>query len=263
MTTILTPAALRETAAAKMSTRYQHIPTDAVVAQIESMGYYVADSSQARTRKNTEKDTTIHLVRMRHNDHREMIAGEMVPEIVVRNSHNGYCALQLMAGIFRVVCSNGLISGDSRSMLSIPHRPGMDLEAVFNGSLWVVEQAERGMEAAQAWKGIRLRDAQLEDFAARISAAVRNDGARIAAETLFASRRNEPENLWTHFNNAQQTLTEGGYFVTHTDGQERKRTPRARGIRGVEGNVNMNRRVWSIAEEFAASELQAQRMAAA
>jgi len=37
----------------------------------------------------------------------------LVPEIVLTNSHDGYASFQLMAGVFKFVCSNGMIVADS------------------------------------------------------------------------------------------------------------------------------------------------------
>ena len=48
------------------------------------------------------------MVRLRHTDHALSINGA-VPEIVMLNAHDGTSSMRLLSGLFRLVCSNGLV----------------------------------------------------------------------------------------------------------------------------------------------------------
>ncbi len=41
------------------------------------------------------------------------ITGKQVPEIILLNSHDGSSSYQMLPGLFRAVCQNGLICGES------------------------------------------------------------------------------------------------------------------------------------------------------
>ena len=57
-----------------------------------------------------------------HTSTRELYRNrEQRIEVVMINSHNGSCSYQLMAGIFRLVCTNGLIVGARIAAINIRH----------------------------------------------------------------------------------------------------------------------------------------------
>jgi hypothetical protein len=41
------------------------------------------------------------------------ITGKQVPEIILLNSHDGSSSYQMLPGLFREVCQNGLICGET------------------------------------------------------------------------------------------------------------------------------------------------------
>jgi hypothetical protein len=66
-------------------------------------------AEQSRTRIPGKGDFTLHMVRFRHAEHLSPLAvGAEVPELVLVNSHDGASAYKFMAGVFRLVCSNGV-----------------------------------------------------------------------------------------------------------------------------------------------------------
>lgn len=50
------------------------------------------------------------------------INGQQVPEIIILNSHDGASSFQLLPGIFRSVCTNSLVCGQSFGEIRVPHR---------------------------------------------------------------------------------------------------------------------------------------------
>lgn len=93
----------------EVSDKYGFVPTIEVVDMLRAEGFAVVRATQSRTRIPGKEPFTRHMVRLRHRSLLETGAHEEVPEIVLVNSHDGNCSYQFMAGIFRLVCSNGLI----------------------------------------------------------------------------------------------------------------------------------------------------------
>lgn len=60
-----------------------------------------------------------HMVRLRHGRQ-----GSVLPEaneIILINSHDGASSYQMLAGVFRFVCCNGLVVGQITNDIRIPH----------------------------------------------------------------------------------------------------------------------------------------------
>lgn len=89
-----------------VSPRYDFIDTRRVVELIVAEGWYVA-----AVKANRYYASTFHAVRLRRKIPLRIDADSEC-EIVVANAHNGRTALKLYAGIFRVVCENGLVLGN-------------------------------------------------------------------------------------------------------------------------------------------------------
>ncbi len=53
--------------------------------------------------------------------HASQINGREANEIILLNSHDGSSSYQMLAGLFRFVCSNGLVCGDTVADVRVPH----------------------------------------------------------------------------------------------------------------------------------------------
>ena len=70
----------------------------------------------------------------RHNQ----ITGVQVPEIILLNSHDGTSSYQMLPGLFRAVCQNGLVCGDTFGEVRVPHK-GNVVDKVIEGAYEVLE----------------------------------------------------------------------------------------------------------------------------
>ena len=116
------PSAFATSAHESRSARYTYIPTSDVIAGLMKEGFQPFNATQGRCRVAGKADFTKHLIRFRHPDSFNAIqkVGDSVPEVVLVNSHDGTSAYKLSAGLFRFVCSNGLMVSDSTvEMLSV------------------------------------------------------------------------------------------------------------------------------------------------
>ncbi len=77
------------------------------------------------------------------------------------------------------------------------------------------------------------------------------DESPIAPETLLQARRPEDEgpDLWRVTNCCHANLLKGGLSDDRRDRRGELRSVRA--LRGIDSNVTVNRRLWSLAEELA------------
>ena len=99
-----------------MSSKYAFVPTSAIVAQMRREGFEPVHAVQGRSRIEGKREFTKHLLRfrdMRNYTPAVQALGTLYPEVVLTNSHDGASAFKVDAGIFRLVCTNGMVVGDS------------------------------------------------------------------------------------------------------------------------------------------------------
>lgn len=63
------------------------------------------------------------MLRLRRHD---QIMGSQVPEIILLNSHDGSSSYQMLLGLFRQVCANGLIYVDVLGEVRVLHKVDVD-----------------------------------------------------------------------------------------------------------------------------------------
>src|SRR6266705_1717127 len=113
--TNLAPSALANEAHESRSDRYGFQSTTEVISMMQQEGFQIFSASQSRTRQEDRRGHLKHMLRFRHEsiDSGALMVGGLLPELVLINSMDGSSAYKLMAGIFRLVCSNGLVVADS------------------------------------------------------------------------------------------------------------------------------------------------------
>ena len=83
-------------------------------------------AAQARARDPGRAGHAKHMLRFRHADARplaERRVGQVFPEIVLLNSHDGTGAYRVMSGVFRLMCLNGMVVADRRGAeVRVPHK---------------------------------------------------------------------------------------------------------------------------------------------
>jgi hypothetical protein len=156
-------------------------------------------------------------------------------------------------GIFRVVCTNGLIvSRAAFPTFSVPHR-GNIVDDVVAHALGIAErfdvlaaQVER-MEQRQLFKDEKLR------FAERALALRYPDPAEagMPASQLLQCRRPEDtgDDLYSILNKVQENLVRGGLTRRSAGG----RLVRTRRISSIREDVRINSGLWDLAAEVLAA----------
>ena len=110
------------------SERYTYIPTIDVLRGLRREGFEPFMVAQSKSRIEGKTEFTKHMIRMRH-------AGQVntrpeANEIILINSHDGASSYQMLAGVFRFVCCNGLVVGDVANDIRIPHKGNIQDEVI-------------------------------------------------------------------------------------------------------------------------------------
>jgi hypothetical protein len=240
------PSVFAEQPHSSRGDRYGFIPTIRVLEGLRAEGFQPFAATQTRVRAADRREFTKHMLRLRQTDWSGQ--GEF-NEVVLINSHDGSSAYQLIAGIFRLVCSNGLIAGDTFGEIRTSHT-GDVVGEVIEGTYSIVRDFPRLNQSIGEMKAITLTEPQQQAFG-RAALALKYDEpakAPVTETALLTPRRYEDRDpsLWIIFNRVQESLVRGGLRGRSANG----RRTRTREIAGIHENVKLNRALWMLAESM-------------
>lgn len=230
------------------SERFTYVPTIDVLTKLRAEGFEPFSACQTRSRDDGQLAFTKHMLRLRRVDFSQ--SRDEVPEVIVLNSHNGSSSYQMMAGIFRFVCANGLISADeSTQEIRVRHK-GDIVGEVIEGAYRVVQDFETVQASIEKMKAVKLLPEELHMFAAS-ALALRWPNGAAPIDTVRVSQARRPSDtgmdLWTTFNRVQENLLRGGQVGARVNG----RSARTRAVSGIGQNVALNRGLWMLAAKRA------------
>lgn len=134
------------------SQHYTYIPTITLLENLQREGFEPFFACQTRVRDPGRREHTKHMLRLRRAG---QINSQQVPEIIILNSHGGESSFQLIPGIFRSVCTNSLVCGQSFGEIKVPHR-GDIVEKVIEGAYEVLGIFDRVEEKREAMQSLTL-----------------------------------------------------------------------------------------------------------
>ena len=227
------------------SERYSYIPTATVLQELRGEGFEPFMVTQTRVRNDDRRDYTKHMIRLRHSS---QINGREANEIILLNSHDGTSSYQMRAGMFRFVCSNGLVCGDTVADVRVPHK-GDVAGQVIEGAYQVLHGFDRALESRESMQAITLDEGEAEVFA-RAALSLKYDDpykpAPITESQILMPRRFDDRrpDLWSVFNRTQENLTKGGLNGRSANG----RCQQTRPVQGIDSDVRLNRALWLLAD---------------
>lgn len=238
------PSILATEAHESRGERYAFIPTIDVLNGLRSEGFQPFEVRQTKVRDVGRREHTKHMVRLRHANALHSVGTE-VPEIILINSHDGSSSYQLLSGIFRMVCSNGLIAGDVHNDVRVRHT-GNVVNDVIEGSFEVLQNLQQVTGSIDAMRAVDLTEAEQRLLASSAIELRWGDQSPVKPQQLIVPRRYEDNksDLWTTFNRIQENLVKGGMRGRSATG----RRTTTREVGGVNENVKLNRALWQLAE---------------
>jgi hypothetical protein len=242
------PAVFQEAAAPHMSTSYAYIPTIRVLETLVEQGFTVHEVAQARPHKTDNDPYMKHMVRLRMPVKAKKV-GDIVTELVLINAHNGTARYYLYAGLYRMICSNGMMAGETISSLVVAHRAAAYTKHhVLEGSYRIVEEEfPRLLQARDVMQQVTLSPVKQLTLASQaMSLRYPTSVPPFKPEQLLESRRpqDDGDTLWNVFNRIQENVIDGGMkSVSAMYG----RVTTIRPIERVDQRVKINRGLWDAA----------------
>ena len=240
-----------------VSTLYVQANTKTVIDDMAKLGWYPVDAKQQRQRGSMKY--SFHMVVFQNPDVvvRNLEGGvDCWPRIILTNSHDGMHAFKFMVGLYRVVCSNGLvIASDQFADLSIRHI-AYTFQELRDLTAGVIAQLPKQIELINGMKRVILTKKQKIDFASaafKIRRGIKADVPFMlpfdVAEEIIEPVRSEDhgDDLWTVYNILQEKMTRGG-FKASADPTKKPRKVRA--ITAIAKDLDMNRKLFRYAAGY-------------
>ncbi|HBL0732683.1 TPA: DUF945 domain-containing protein [Kluyvera ascorbata] len=240
-----TPSVFGEEKHSSRSERYAYIPTITLLESLQREGFQPFFACQTRVRDQSRREHTKHMLRLRRAG---QITGQQVPEIILLNSHDGSSSYQMLPGLFRAVCCNGLVCGTSFGEVRVPHK-GDVVEKVIEGAYEVLGVFDRVEEKRDAMQSLILPPPAQQALAkAALMYRFGEEHQPITESQVLSARRwqDEKNDLWSVFNRLQENLSKGGLSGRSAQGKR----SRTRAVNGIGSDIKLNRALWVMAEEL-------------
>ncbi len=244
-----------------LSKHYSFVPTMKVVNDLRTLGYEVTDAVQVKARKKSTNGYQKHMITLEHPKYK-VEGSEEYPQILLTNSHDGGNAFSLSAGIFRLVCSNGLvIKTEDYGSARLVHK-GYSFEAVQELVKEFEETMGEVLTKITAMKKVQLTKEQQIEFAKkaallRFTAKSYNEdniSDVVDIDDLLNVERKEDKGngLYEVFNRVQESIVQGKYLYA-SSGKVKDadtKTRKARPIKNFKQSISVNKKLSELAFEL-------------
>ncbi len=250
------PSIFADRAHGSRSSRYSCIPTSEVLTSLRREGFQPFAVTQGGSRDEEKRGFTKHMLRLRHESNLAANVGDTFQEIVLVNSHDGTSSYQLMAGMFRLVCANGMVvgAGNGFDEVRVTHT-GDVTGKVIDGCVEILNRLPQVSADVAQWNALQLTQGEQAAFAtAALAVRYEEQQAPFGSEKLLTVKRYEDSapTLWNTLNTVQENVIRGGVgYVLRDENGRRKQIRRTREVAGIDQNVKLNRGLWVLAQEMA------------
>ena len=242
-----------------VSNRYVHANTMTVINDLAKLGWYPVQAKQCRNKKGSAGVRSFHMIGFQNPNVKILKDGEVeaYPRIILTNSHDGFNSFKFMVGLFRLVCSNGLILCDNEMVnMSIRHI-NYNFEELRKIVATSIEQVPNIVMTMNKMKEVKLNEEQKITLATEVMKIRKgiedNVKVEIDKETIQdilspVRVEDKGDDLWSVFNVCQEKMIKGGFRSTTRGNKTRKQ----RGITSIKKDMDFNQKLWGVASQYLA-----------
>ena len=249
------PAVFTMTPSDEVSKHYTHIPTTKVIDDMELLGWGVVDVKEVKARKAKTRGVQKHMVVFRNPD--VVINGDdgdtVFPQILLTNSHDGKNAFTFTAGLFRMICENGLVISTTQFEDVKMRHMGYTFEDLQVNIREMVARLPLTVESMNKMKQVKMEEKAALDFAKK-ALETRFDKKQVKRikvdlkELLNPTRKEDMGNdVWSVFNVVQEKIIHGGFdYISGT------KVRKARRVKNFKQDQKINKELFDLALEYVA-----------
>ena len=234
-----------------VSDKYLFVNTETIIDDLEKLGWLPVQAAQRKSRKKEGTIFSKHMVAFQNPDIKitSKDGDDAYPRILLTNSHDGMQAFKFSVGIFRLVCSNGLVVADEQfSDFKIKHK-GYTFEELRNVVRQAVEDLPNRVQVMNDMKNRILTEEEKRKMA--LDAMLIRAGVKElqydeeTIDDILDPKRDadKGDDLWRVFNVIQEKITQGDFHAALTGAKVRK----VRKIKSFEKDMKVNKELFKLA----------------
>src|ERR1700729_2309587 len=144
-----------------VSERYSFLPTSSILNGMRENGWVPVRAQEQSIRTEARRGFQKHVVRFARGEHLQTWEKNQVrPEVVLVNSHDKSSAYQLHCGLFRLVCTNGMVVFDGTFQRISIKNSGFNPDSVIEASFKVLTAVPDIMNQVQLFRIRNLTDSK-------------------------------------------------------------------------------------------------------
>lgn len=238
-----------------VSDRYSFLPTSRIIEDMDRLGWKVQAAKANRYRNAENEAFGNHVIKFFNPDvfiKDQNGAIEAYPQIVVMNNHTGRGRFRFEMGIFRLVCSNGMVIKDKDMGGFALRHSGYSFEELQKTLGEAVDRLPEVVTRINTYSNTILSKEAQKEFAQK-AFQLRAGEERVLneedLEALLNPRRPEDQgdSLWTVLNRIQEGVMSGGFMAVNKAGKLRK----VKGIRNIQKDIQLNQQIWELGLQYA------------
>ena len=240
-----------------VSNKYLFVNTETIIDDLDKLGWKPVTVAQRKSR-GTNTIFSKHMVSFQNPEIKitSKNGDDAFPRIILTNSHDGMQAFKFSVGIYRLVCSNGLVVADEEfSDFKIKHK-GYTFAELRNVVTQAVEDLPNRVEVMNKMQDkILTQDEKnklaLDAMLVRAGIEPGSDKAKkfnYDEETIIdildpKRKEDEGDDLWKVFNVIQEKITQGDFHAALTGAKVGK----VRKIASFEKDIKVNKELFKLA----------------
>ena len=234
-----------------VSNKYLFVNTETIIDDLDKLGWKPVQAAQRKARKKEGTIFSKHMVAFQNPDIKitSQDGDDAYPRILLTNSHDGMQAFKFSVGIFRLVCSNGLVVADEQfSDFKIKHK-GYTFAELRNVVRKAVEDLPNRVQVMNDMKNRILtedekRKMALDAMLIRAGVKELQYDEETITDILDPKRdADKGDDLWRVFNVIQEKITQGDFHAALTGAKVRK----VRKIKSFEKDMKINKELFKLA----------------
>jgi len=252
-----------------VSSRYRQVRTMDIVSLFVQNRWFPVMAQEQRVINTKREGFQKHMIRFRQQ--LPVQKDDIFPEAILTNSHDRSSTYQIMAGIFRLVCMNGMVVSEAEfGTIKVRHM-GFEPREIVEATRKFSDELPRIIGKVDDYRKVLLSPSERRIFAESAlltKFAPGEEGVELKrfdddnvvqigerqfnTKQLLIPKRVEDQSpsLWNTYNVVQEKLTKGNRFEVDTKNPW-ARNKKVREIKGINEQVRVNRGLWHLMAEMA------------
>jgi hypothetical protein len=234
---------------ANRSNRYQHVTTSELGDVLINHGFQLTGVKSGRVKQASDSGYEKHIARF---SKLKALYGNR-PELIIKNNHLGTGSLQILMGLYRLVCANGLVVGSSYGLKKYNHT-GDILQNINRDIPAILTNFDSLVENIRSWSRVKPTNQQVKDLSWRAAEIMLENSKNTLVDvdasqfTRVARFGDVSDNSWVMFNRIQESVFRRRVqaMVADESGARQIATLRRVGESTARA-VEINQKLWSAA----------------